>query len=54
MECATVIERSIANLWIVPSDVCDATGWGRKDVRTVFASGMVAGLVSHFSLDAMK
>lgn len=24
--------------------VCDATGWGRKDVRTVFASGMVAGL----------
>ena len=26
------------------SDVCDLTGWGRKDVRTVFASGMVAGL----------
>lgn len=24
--------------------VCEATGWGRKDVRTVFASGMVAGL----------
>mmetsp|Transcript_17694 Transcript_17694/g.31981 ORF Transcript_17694/g.31981 Transcript_17694/m.31981 type:complete len:285 (-) Transcript_17694:152-1006(-) len=24
--------------------VADATGWGRKDVRTVFASGMVAGL----------
>lgn len=24
--------------------VCDLTGWGRKDVRTVFASGMVAGL----------
>jgi hypothetical protein len=30
---------------LAETDVCEATGWGRKDVRAVFASGMVAGLV---------